>query len=171
MSLTNPPFFRQCMCIYKDSRNYDRFNHLMQGVLWTALELIRSMETGTPPALALFVQVPESEEKKPTSLRENKAVETVDTETVRTKDLIENTEVDKEVNLQREATNCSDSPEETSKTVDKTTVQVNKYMDWTLEEREHLLQFVTKVFQLNFPHYTSYKHSVHSKLEVGLLTS
>ena len=37
---------------------------------------------------------------------------------------------------------------------------------WTIEEKERLLQFVTKVFLMNFPSYIAYKHVVHSSLEV-----
>lgn len=37
---------------------------------------------------------------------------------------------------------------------------------WTIEEKEKLLQFVTKVFLMNFPSYIAYKHIVHSSLEV-----
>lgn len=38
---------------------------------------------------------------------------------------------------------------------------------WTIEEKERLLQFVTKVFLMNFPSYMAYKHVVHSTLEVS----
>ena len=38
---------------------------------------------------------------------------------------------------------------------------------WTIEEKERLLQFVTKVFLMNFPSYMAYKHVVHSSLEVS----
>lgn len=37
---------------------------------------------------------------------------------------------------------------------------------WTLDEKEKLLQFITKVFLMNFPSYIAYKHIVHSSLEV-----
>ena len=38
---------------------------------------------------------------------------------------------------------------------------------WTIDEKERLLQFVTKVFLMNFPSYMAYKHVVHSTLEVS----
>ena len=38
---------------------------------------------------------------------------------------------------------------------------------WSIEEKEKLLQFVTKVFLMNFPSYIAYKHAVHSSLEVS----
>ena len=38
---------------------------------------------------------------------------------------------------------------------------------WTIDEKERLLQFVTKVFLMNFPSYMAYKHVVHSSLEVS----
>lgn len=37
---------------------------------------------------------------------------------------------------------------------------------WSMEEKDKLLQFVTKVFLMNFPSYIAYKHIVHSSLEV-----
>lgn len=41
------------------------------------------------------------------------------------------------------------------------------YENWTMEEKDKLLQFVTKVFLMNFPSYIAYKHVVHSSLEVS----
>lgn len=38
---------------------------------------------------------------------------------------------------------------------------------WTMEEKEKLLHFVTKIFLLNFPSYMAYKHMYHSSLEVS----
>jgi len=37
---------------------------------------------------------------------------------------------------------------------------------WCMEEKDKLLQFITKVFLMNFPSYMAYKHVVHSSLEV-----
>lgn len=36
---------------------------------------------------------------------------------------------------------------------------------WSIQEKEKLLHFLSKVFLLNFPLYVAYKHSVQSKLE------
>lgn len=36
---------------------------------------------------------------------------------------------------------------------------------WSMQEKEKLLHFLSKVFLLNFPLYVAYKHSVQSKLE------
>ena len=36
---------------------------------------------------------------------------------------------------------------------------------WTIDEKDSLLQFVGKIFLINFPLYMAYKHSVHSSLE------
>ena len=36
---------------------------------------------------------------------------------------------------------------------------------WSLEEKDRLFQFVTKVFLMNLPMYMAYKHSVNTSLE------
>jgi len=36
---------------------------------------------------------------------------------------------------------------------------------WNLDEKDQLFQFVSKVFQQNFPIYLAYKHCIHSSLE------
>ena len=36
---------------------------------------------------------------------------------------------------------------------------------WTLDEKDSLFQFVTKVLLMNFPMYMAYKHSVNTSLE------
>lgn len=36
---------------------------------------------------------------------------------------------------------------------------------WTLEEKDRLFHFVTKIFLMNFPLYVAYKHSIHTSLE------
>jgi ubiquitin carboxyl-terminal hydrolase 34 len=38
---------------------------------------------------------------------------------------------------------------------------------WNSEEKDKLLQFIAKIFLMNFPPYMAYKHMVHSSLEVG----
>ena len=51
-------------------------------------------------------------------------------------------------------------------TVDKMEEEEDEADHWSIEEKEKLLQFVTKVFLMNFPSYMAYKHMVHSSLEV-----
>lgn len=36
---------------------------------------------------------------------------------------------------------------------------------WSMEEKDNLFQFVTKIFLMNFPLYSSYKLSLHTSLE------
>ena len=36
---------------------------------------------------------------------------------------------------------------------------------WSLEEKDRLFHFITKIFLMNFPLYVAYKHSIHTSLE------
>lgn len=40
------------------------------------------------------------------------------------------------------------------------------FISWTTEEREKLLLCTAKIFQIQFPLYTAYKHNTHPTLEV-----
>lgn len=44
----------------------------------------------------------------------------------------------------------------------------NEEEEWSVEDKDRLLLFTSKIFLLNFPLYVAFKHSVHWKLEVSL---
>ncbi|KAG1678108.1 Ubiquitin carboxyl-terminal hydrolase 34 [Nymphon striatum] len=99
-------FFRQCMCCFKDVRNYKRFNIMVHSLLLTLLKVLNKM------------------------IKDQKQ-EKVD------------------VNIE--------SKEESNKKFDEEI--------WDTTDAEMLFLFVPKVFEINFPLYMAYKHSVHSKIE------
>ncbi|UYV82777.1 USP34 [Cordylochernes scorpioides] len=108
----------QCSCCYKDPKNFDRFNYLIQGLILRVIELIKDLLQTLPQN-----ETSSSKELKPPG----------------------------------------DGSDESSK---PDTEEI-----WTLEDKEKLLQFASKVFLLNFPLYMAFKHSVHSKLEPGFTGS
>lgn len=43
------------------------------------------------------------------------------------------------------------------------------FSSWSTEEREKLLLCAAKIFQIQFPLYTAYKHNTHPTIEVRLV--
>ncbi|XP_055956902.1 ubiquitin carboxyl-terminal hydrolase 34 [Patella vulgata] len=123
---------RQCMCCYKDFKNIEKLNNLIQTVLRTAIRLIQTLPTDIQKEFDKIY--PKDEDQK-------------------TKDE-EQPEVDKE-----EKTEKKEEKEEKSEDQE----EENEY--WSLEEKEKLVQFITKVFLMNFPLYMAYKHFIHTSLE------
>ncbi|XP_053405325.1 ubiquitin carboxyl-terminal hydrolase 34-like isoform X2 [Mercenaria mercenaria] len=124
---------RQCMCCFKDYRNFEKLNTMVQDALSVGIRLIQTL--------------PEDNEKELTQREKDTTVEKDDKE---------------------DAKKMAESGSEGEKTdkESESEKQDDKEKDvWTIEEKEKLLQFVTKVFLMNFPSYIAYKHIVHSSLE------
>ncbi|GAB6022101.1 hypothetical protein CHUAL_006244 [Chamberlinius hualienensis] len=133
---------RQCMCVFKDFRHYDRFNHLIQGVLFTSIQLldllkqqITSNNGSSSSNKTIKSKLDEDEAKSKTQADAEAKFKSNDED---------NEEIEIEVNVTEVGSSLA---------------------EWTLDEKERLLVLVTKVFLINFPHYTAYKHAMHSKLD------
>ncbi|ESO90146.1 hypothetical protein LOTGIDRAFT_164457, partial [Lottia gigantea] len=117
---------RQCMCCYKDFKNIEKLNNLIQTVLRVAIRLIQTL----PSDIQKEIDKAKDEEEKNESNKEER-----------------DKPDDKEEEEKEEEINVGD----------------NEY--WTVEEKEKLIQFITKVFLMNFPLYMAYKHFIHTSLE------
>ncbi|XP_064599572.1 ubiquitin carboxyl-terminal hydrolase 34-like [Liolophura sinensis] len=120
---------RQCMCCYKDFKNFERFNNIVQVILSIAIRAIQTL----PEDYELEL-VKESQKKE-----------------LAEKEKLSNGEKDKEKSHDDDGEDVIGEDEDEE--------------FWLLEEKDRLLQFVTKVFLMNFPPYVAYKHIVHSSLE------
>lgn len=119
------------MCCYKDFKNFERLNNIVQVILSIAIRAIQTLPEDYELELVKESQKKELAEKEKLSDGEKEKSHDDDGEDVVGED------EDEEF--------------------------------WLLEEKDRLLQFVTKVFLMNFPPYVAYKHIVHSSLEVSSL--
>ncbi|KAL4238015.1 Ubiquitin carboxyl-terminal hydrolase 34 [Mactra antiquata] len=126
---------RQCMCCFKDYRNFEKLNSMVQDTLSVGIRIIQS-----------FPDDNEREIRKKLK-EEEKVKETIE----------ERTPGDGKKD------DDNDDDDNKSQTIDDE--DDDKDEVWTLDEKEKLLQFVTKVFLMNFPSYIAHKHVLHASLE------
>ncbi|XP_048258866.1 ubiquitin carboxyl-terminal hydrolase 34-like isoform X4 [Haliotis rufescens] len=122
---------RQCMCCYKDFKNFERLNNIVQVILVVAIRFIQTLP--------------------------------IDYEKETTREILQ---VKRDTEDKDGASKDGDKNEEKNEKEDREMVEEKEEEEyWSMEEKERLLQFVTKVFLMNFPSYMAYKHIVHSSLE------
>ncbi|XP_041355094.1 ubiquitin carboxyl-terminal hydrolase 34-like isoform X3 [Gigantopelta aegis] len=139
---------RQCMCCYKDFKNFERFNNIVQIILTVAIRFIQSLPID-------YEKEREKEEEKNTK-REQEAVKT------------DEVKCDGGISEEQKTEGEASGSKKDDVAVDDVAVddvEMEEDEHWNIEEKEKLLQFVTKVFLMNFPSYLAYKHVVHSSLE------
>ena len=149
--------FRQCACCFKDPKNFDRFNALVQGLALSVIEILQQ--------IAKDVKSPKSDSKpnndSPSKNSESKKT-SLDTENKTTDSTKEK---DKNVsNSSAEETEKDPSPLKTA----KKDIHEEDWSLWTNEDKEKILNIFSKVFLLNFPLYMAFKHSMQSKLDVSI---
>jgi len=182
------------MCCYKDYKNFERFNNLVQLVLHRAIGFIESLPsdsqtsshnvgllTSTDNAATVSVKGPMT----PPSRDDDVDVDVMSVDTT-------------DVDGGTDGTTANNKPEGDTSSAEKTNqnipVSVEELTDdtsaigqgkephastsenttdnecgeseeWSLDEKERLFQFIAKVFTPSFPLYFAYKHCIHSSLE------
>ena len=130
------------MCCYKDFKNFERFNNIVQIILTVAIRFIQTLP----------IDYEKECEEEENSKREQEATKS--------------DEAKSEGGTTDEQKSDGDSSESKKDEVSVDDVEMEEEEHWSIEEKEKLLQFITKVFLMNFPSYLAYKHVVHSSLEV-----
>ena len=69
----------------------------------------------------------------------------------------------KELSVEEED-NTSENQKEHERSIREAEMEA-ELLSWTMEEKDRLFNFVTKIFLMNFPLYMAYKHSIHTSLE------
>ncbi|XP_061722090.1 ubiquitin carboxyl-terminal hydrolase puf [Cydia pomonella] len=146
---------RQCMCCYRDVKNFERFYLVVQSILCLSVcqlkllkdELIAAAKTSPPEECE---EKPEPPEPSPSS-NEEKSDEPKD----------------EQAPLEPEESKTPVEPSETAEvpsTASKPTVTDDAEI-WSLQQKEKLMAIVSKIFLLNFPLYLACKHSALSRLD------
>lgn len=145
---------RQCMCCYRDSKNFERFFLVVQSIICLSvcqLKLLKDelLEASNKPPDGENANTSEAKLEE-NGVTEDKVVES-DTKSKDEKG-VEESEGSSEEGIKND--NSSSETEETpSKEV------------WTMQQREKIMHIVSKVFLLNFPLYMACKHSSLSRLD------
>lgn len=151
---------RHCSCVFKDIKNVDRLNSLIQGLLLTSSNLLKCISRS-------FDATPEKDKPEGVSPQKRrlkvkpKEDKVIVDENVDSRDGSDEDEEDEEEEMDREV-------EEFEEDVAK----------WTLDEKEKLFHMVSKAMYVHFPLYAIHKHSLHqtrledlTPKEAGLLSS
>lgn len=179
------------MCCYKEYKNFERFNNLVQLIIHRAIKLIETLPQDClqcgPHGDVTGVQdegaKDQADDRKSDDMDSEKDVDVTSVE-VESKDNVEATEnaaeksgdADPElpgsagVTTENDLKNrgSGDEKENQGGNTEKPCDQSNPGEEeevWTLDEKDRLFNFVSKVFLMNFPLYMAYKHCVNASLE------
>ncbi|CAB3248888.1 unnamed protein product [Arctia plantaginis] len=143
---------RQCMCCYRDVKNFERFYLVVQSILCLCVcqlkqlkdELLEAAKTAPAPDNVLDKQ--KSEPGSPSNCDDKSN---------------EQNEIQPETDISKPP---PESPEE-PKDVEIPLVPAEDAEVWSMQQKEKLMHIVSKVFLLNFPLYLACKHSALSRLD------
>ncbi|CAH2250899.1 jg10247 [Pararge aegeria aegeria] len=144
---------RQCMCCYRDVKNFERFYLVVQSILCLSVCQLKQLKDDI------------LESAKTQALPENQ-----DTQKEDVANTSKNEDEKSENKEDREETESTKPPEE-DKTVDDETVSNKPETSnsspesWSLQQKEKLMHIVSKIFLLNFPLYLACKHTALSRLD------
>lgn len=191
--------FRQCMCCFRDPKNFERFNLITQSILCLAVCQLKELREDLVKAKSLIKNEKELSNGSCAGSKggdstlhvkdvgddkseELKAVITTDCPG-RGKSIADDDEKNRNAFEKTDNQKECGSSDNSRSGVEKVTANQSVKIDddivkekedeedeeeeevWSMQEKEKLLHFLSKVFLLNYPLYVAYKHSVQSKLE------
>ncbi|CAH1793285.1 unnamed protein product [Owenia fusiformis] len=138
---------RQCLCCFKDFKNFEKFNNIVQVLLNLAICFIRTLPQDCHKQL----------EKEKLQEENSKNSDATKTEDIKPSDNKAPKDIDDE-KISVDVVN--DSDDENMDESEKTEIE-----EWSIDDKDKLMQFVAKVFLMNFPLYMAYKHGIGNSLE------
>lgn len=144
--------FRQCMCCFRNAKNFERFNLVIQAIICLMVSQLRCIESFLVKAPTDSVPV-----TPPTGDEIRKATEN------------QNTHKEDDNNDDDDAVNApSKAKKERFSASDETGASAAEQQPddvFSLSDVEQILIMMSKAFLLNFPLYVAYKHSAHPRLD------
>ncbi|KAH8268179.1 hypothetical protein KR026_001407 [Drosophila bipectinata] len=167
---------RQCMCLYRDTKNYDRFNLVVQSLICLTVQHLKHIDQLIDNYKRLTASAAQVVAQAQAQQREQRDQHREDSDNpVDGKDSAPSGEETKEDHGDTAA--AGDGPAKKAgpstpppppppppSVQHKTHLQYTEE-PWILPEVEKLLVLVSKVFLLNFPLYIAHKHGMHSRLD------
>ncbi|KAJ2953274.1 hypothetical protein O0L34_g854 [Tuta absoluta] len=143
---------RQCMCCYRDVKNFERFYLVVQSVLCLSVCQLKHLKDELVEAAKLLPEEEDQQEKSPGSSSPSKNEENNENPTTSETEPKppEPTEPSKEDSTTKENKPSGSKDEEEH---------------WPMQQKEKLMHIVSKIFLLNFPLYLACKHSALSRLD------
>ncbi|XP_050671951.1 ubiquitin carboxyl-terminal hydrolase puf [Leptidea sinapis] len=139
---------RQCMCCYRDVKNYERFYLVIQSIICLSVYQLKLLKDEVVSA---------SNKTPPVSdVKENEIVSS-------RSDIEINEKESSDLTVESEKSLSNDQSQDDIQ-IDKPSTSTNVEV-WTTQQRERLLHIVSKVFLLHFPLYLVCKHSILNRLD------
>ncbi|XP_068081544.1 ubiquitin carboxyl-terminal hydrolase puf [Anabrus simplex] len=163
---------RQCMCCFRDSKNYERFNLITQSIICLAVcqlkELREDLVKAKPPDKKTVCENGDSKEDgSKQDETDSLPVDTTCEGPDGSKSSAGESDQTAEADCSKRDCECKDKEVKNKNDCDDEQVgeATGEEEEWSLQDKEKLLHFLSKVFLLNFPLYVAYKHTMQSKLE------
>ncbi|XP_052835680.1 ubiquitin carboxyl-terminal hydrolase puf [Drosophila gunungcola] len=162
---------RQCMCLYRDTKNYDRFNLVVQSLICLTVQhlkhidhLIDNYKRLTASAAQVVAQAQAQQQRE--QQRDEDSTASEEQKKEQPASPTEEIQAAGDGPAKKQPVGpCTPPPPPTpSPSQHKSHLQYTEE-PWILPEVEKLLVLVSKVFLLNFPLYIAHKHGMHSRLD------
>lgn len=144
-------YFRQCMCCYRDVKNFERFYLVVQSILCLSvcqLKLLKDDLIASAKTESSSVNQEIQKDPEVPSIVKNE----------------EESKESKETDLDTDSTKSPDQPTDETPSIDKPATSFDSET-WSMSQNEKLMHIVSKIFLLNFPLYLACKHSALSRLD------
>lgn len=146
--------YRQCLCCFKEYKHLEIFNQVVCALINLVIAQVQALRDQLCKHCTINIDSTWQD-------RSNHADEPLNVE--RESHEEENGERQKSVEKKLDSTRtCILTEEESAKNTDAFSL-------WSTDEKEKLLLCVAKIFQIQFPLYTAYKHNTHPTIEVYLI--
>ncbi|CAG4931724.1 unnamed protein product [Parnassius apollo] len=143
---------RQCMCCYRDVKNFERFYLVVQSVLCLSVCQLKLLKDD-------LIEAAKSSPPDDTHEQERRH---------------ESTAISKNENNHQSKDDEPDDDGNKSEDKQEQTIEDNSHIEnspssdtevWSMQQKEKLMHIVSKIFLLNFPLYLACKHSALSRLD------
>ncbi|XP_047537193.1 ubiquitin carboxyl-terminal hydrolase puf isoform X2 [Vanessa atalanta] len=146
---------RQCMCCYRDVKNFERFYLVVQSILCLSVCQLKQLKDDLLASVKTEANSDSQEIQK-----EPEVLNTLQNE--------EESSESKEKVLETESTKPPEPNEpsaDEATSIDKPATPSGDTETWSMQQKEKLMHIVSKIFLLNFPLYLACKHSALSRLD------
>lgn len=143
---------RQCMCCYRDLKNFDRFNFVIRSLIFLIVVKLKDIKTLIVNTAKIKLKNAENAKSGESSSagESNDKIADAETDSQKTAYNNQNDEKKSKSDDGKEVLNKDETKEDDL---------------WTLPDIEKALIFISKVFLLNFPLYVAHKHGIHGRID------
>ncbi|XP_028316758.1 ubiquitin carboxyl-terminal hydrolase 34 isoform X2 [Gouania willdenowi] len=180
---------RQCLCCFKEYKHLEVFNQLVYALINLVIAQISSLRdqlcstqahrhkgtreegsqwTRSESAPVARPQPPLPGEDEPVNVERDSAEEDTDSSEVNqknSKDHEDKLATNSQAEVSGPGNGGTESVGDDIRSSDGNCDSTDPFFSWSIDEREKLLLCAAKIFQIQFPLYTAYKHNTHPTIE------